>query len=627
MKKLLSFLLTVVVLVSVIFCLPFNAYAAKSQIGDSNTYYSYDSSTKTITISGKGDMPNFITSDRNIPWYDLLPEIDKIVIDDGVTNIGAFAFYYANATSVSIPSSVKTINNYALSNMYLITKIDIPYGVTSIGQFALSGNKRLVDLTLPDSLEYIGARAFKSCTNLTDVTLPYSVTNIAMYAFHMCDNLENVVFQSMSSNVAISSYAFLACPKLKNISVPKNASCDKSSFGYQTTKAKYDDITMNVYAKSKAYDYASVNDFSINLLDTVDIECGVPYFDAYDDYTVNDRNHYRFVADSDMEYCFYTTGSIDVKAELYCDNKLVAENDDISNDNSNICIKYTCKKGESYDLYVSSVNYKGDYYLMTLPTDISSISISGEYRISALDGKQTDDGLVFSFDDSILMNDMFIVEYANGLVHRFVLNNSYYDGTYITVDTGVMLDCGYNNLPVHIGEAVSTKAVYVEHSYTDSIVQPTPDEDGHTLSKCINCDSSFKSDFFKTDKTIYTLTGKSILAEDRYGNHTIDLPYTCPTIKVGNREYSVNDDGSWLIRTFSSCYIEFVNPYGDNMTIYYKVDSENIDQEYGDIVLDGYDFNADGYINARDYIIYKKELKDSLCDGYWQFANNYVTTH
>ena len=48
----------------------------------------------TLTISGKGAMPDF-ASPSELPWYDGLPEITHVVIGDGITHVGANAFYNA----------------------------------------------------------------------------------------------------------------------------------------------------------------------------------------------------------------------------------------------------------------------------------------------------------------------------------------------------------------------------------------------------------------------------------------------------------------------------------------------------------------------------------------------------
>ena len=61
---------------------------------------------ETVTISGT-DMPNYSdTFDRYAPWHNT--QIKKVIIENGVTNIGNYAFYYCfSITSVKIPRTVK----------------------------------------------------------------------------------------------------------------------------------------------------------------------------------------------------------------------------------------------------------------------------------------------------------------------------------------------------------------------------------------------------------------------------------------------------------------------------------------------------------------------------------------
>ena len=94
---------------------------------------------KTITISGKGEMPDFdnTSSGKRCPWEDKKSEIDKVVIEEGVTTIGQNAFSKCiRLSEVQIPKTVKTIGSAAFKGCNTLRQIDIPGSVKSVMPFA-----------------------------------------------------------------------------------------------------------------------------------------------------------------------------------------------------------------------------------------------------------------------------------------------------------------------------------------------------------------------------------------------------------------------------------------------------------------------------------------------------------
>ena len=89
-----------------------------------------------LIISGKGEMNDY-TDYIRAPWskYD----IKRIIIGDGVTTIGEFAFYDCSAlTSVTIPNSVTTIGECTFEDCRALTSVTIPNSVTTIGNYAFA---------------------------------------------------------------------------------------------------------------------------------------------------------------------------------------------------------------------------------------------------------------------------------------------------------------------------------------------------------------------------------------------------------------------------------------------------------------------------------------------------------
>ena len=74
-----------------------------------------------------------------------------------------------------------------------ITKVVIPNGVTKIGNYAFSGCRSLTSVTIPNSVTEIEDSAFSGCSSLTGVTIPNSVTEIEDSAFSGCTRLKEVI--------------------------------------------------------------------------------------------------------------------------------------------------------------------------------------------------------------------------------------------------------------------------------------------------------------------------------------------------------------------------------------------------------------------------------------------------
>ena len=137
-----------------------------------------------LTISGKGEMNDYSANyfENRAPWrgYD----IKRIIIGDGVTTIGVYAFAGCSSlTSVTIPNSVTTIGEEAFEGCRALTSVTIPNSVTKIGDSAFEDCSALTSVTIPNSVTKIGDHAFDYCSALISVTIPNSVTTIGEDAF------------------------------------------------------------------------------------------------------------------------------------------------------------------------------------------------------------------------------------------------------------------------------------------------------------------------------------------------------------------------------------------------------------------------------------------------------------
>ena len=191
-------------------------------------------SGKTLTISGTGAMPDFDFPNGNLaPWwnYDALGmltsfgnfklegELKKVVIKDGVTNVGDYAlFFLPAATQVTLPESVTSIGRYGIAMCSKLTGLSIPKGVTEIGDFGLAGDG-LTAVTLPDGLQSLGRGAFDTCASLTNTTLPAAITAVPGKCFADCTKLLNVKYAGTVT--AIGDLAFESCKALTAAPIPE----------------------------------------------------------------------------------------------------------------------------------------------------------------------------------------------------------------------------------------------------------------------------------------------------------------------------------------------------------------------------------------------------------------------
>lgn len=130
MKRILTLLGTVLLCLTSIILPAKAATIASGTCGDSLTWTLAD--TGTLTISGTGEMYDFYY-DNGVwtnPWMSYAGDIKKVLIKQGVTGIGEWAFGYCrNLFSITLPESVTSIGDRAFYNCSTLTSITIPEGV------------------------------------------------------------------------------------------------------------------------------------------------------------------------------------------------------------------------------------------------------------------------------------------------------------------------------------------------------------------------------------------------------------------------------------------------------------------------------------------------------------------
>ncbi|MBQ3523160.1 MAG: leucine-rich repeat domain-containing protein [Clostridia bacterium] len=215
-----------------------------------NLTWSYNMLTGVLRISGAGDMYNYGThhlSLTNTPWSTFLNDIKEVVIEDGVTSIGTYAFYgCSNLSDVKIGDGVTTIGERAFEYCRGLNTVTIGNGVTTIEKYA-----------------------FKECTGLTSVIIPVSVTDMDSGAFYKCSGITDVYYEGTEEQWIDNIILFSPDNALIGVKIPFNKDVT-IHFNYHIHK--YNSVVSEPTCTEQGYT-------------TYTCECGESYIDNYVDAT------------------------------------------------------------------------------------------------------------------------------------------------------------------------------------------------------------------------------------------------------------------------------------------------------------------------------------------------------
>lgn len=214
--------------------------------------WSFEKGSNIMFISGNGSMEQY-NSYLDIPWYRWNENIEKVVIEEGVTVICRWAFHECkNLKAVSIADSVISIGFGAFSDCESLKQVSISKNVSKIGATAFAGCKKLekievdennvcyssingdlyddwyqmelmqyalgkpeTEFTIPDGVERIDMYAFAGSDNLVTVKVPKSVKEIEGNAFEECTNLTEITIPDTVEE--IDGFTFIGCNKLTKV--------------------------------------------------------------------------------------------------------------------------------------------------------------------------------------------------------------------------------------------------------------------------------------------------------------------------------------------------------------------------------------------------------------------------
>jgi hypothetical protein len=189
----------------------------------------------TLTISGKGAMMDYAEKDKHAPWYSRAWfDIDDVVVEDGVTHIGAYAFDDCGSINVDLPDSVTSFGK----NVLYTSWPHIYYHGSEADRKNIEGintkeNRDLVNAhwyyncgrgtcgetltwTFRDGTLEISGRGEMSCGSpmpwseysdgVTTLVIGKGVTKIEGNAFKNCDNLAYVTLPRSLRSIGAEAF-------------------------------------------------------------------------------------------------------------------------------------------------------------------------------------------------------------------------------------------------------------------------------------------------------------------------------------------------------------------------------------------------------------------------------------
>ena len=226
-KKLLSILLVLSLMLALVPA-AFAADIAASGTCGSGVAWALDNDG-TLTIDGSGQIRDYSETDP-APWKGTA--VKKLVIGEGVTAVGAYAF--TNCTEIAcvqLPSTLTTLGDWCFAGCISLTSIELPHALMSVigGAFANCLRLRSFSMTGGDNYDFAvrdgvlmtasgkGIVAYPAARPGIRYDVPDGVTGIARYAF---SGSGLAVVSLPTSLYSINDYAFSNCTRLMYIGIP-----------------------------------------------------------------------------------------------------------------------------------------------------------------------------------------------------------------------------------------------------------------------------------------------------------------------------------------------------------------------------------------------------------------------
>jgi hypothetical protein len=144
------------------------------------------------------------------------------MVFDNLTRFVALDLSACTGTAIANFQMDTDSSNYRLSRDKLVS-VTLPSGIKTLGNYAFQNFPNLKTVVLPSSLEAIKTSAFEGCGALTTINLPSSLWDWYPNAFAGTGLVNVVLPYNSKMDIAYAGNLFLGCPDLESVTFPASA--------------------------------------------------------------------------------------------------------------------------------------------------------------------------------------------------------------------------------------------------------------------------------------------------------------------------------------------------------------------------------------------------------------------
>lgn len=236
---------------------------AGADFNDGKMHWSI-SSDHVLTISGTGEMPSYLGSE-NPPWYSYRDQIERIVVEDGISVLGDYSFSgCSSVTSVSLPNSLNELGAGCFFLCLKLETINLPSSIHTFKESAFYYCSSLTTITIPEGVtELTASNLFDQCNSLTSITLPSTLKKLGGdYFSNTFYHISNIYFNGTLKqwlNISFGS------------SLPMTSACNLYINGEKLVNLTLPEGIVNIPNRAFQYvqlDSVSIPDSVVNIGDT-----------------------------------------------------------------------------------------------------------------------------------------------------------------------------------------------------------------------------------------------------------------------------------------------------------------------------------------------------------------------